>query len=148
MIGNNAYGDWSSWRQYGGRTKSALYGIWNVEQIAIDGKIQPLEVSDKDEWRRLVFDFPNFVSVQFMNDEISTFAAALDGGKKTLALTKANDKKWQASFSFDRPRADEMVLDGMADGHKQHIVLRMMEWRSFPITSRGFHWIQEYPFNR
>ncbi|MGP8253652.1 MAG: DoxX family protein [Terracidiphilus sp.] len=148
MIGNNIYSDWDSWHKYGsGRTKSALYGIWNVEQLAVDGQNQPLDVNNKDEWRRVVFDFPTIAQVQLMDDEIGRFTASLDANKKTLTLTKRNDKKWQASFSFDRAGADGLILDGLANGHKQHIELKLMDSAQFPLTSRGFHWVQEYPFN-
>jgi hypothetical protein len=39
------------------------------------------------------------------------------------------------------------MLDGTVNGHKQHIELRLMDYTKFPVTSRGFHWIQDYPFN-
>jgi len=148
MLGNNIYGDWSAWRQYGGgRTKSALYGVWNVEQLAIDGKSQPLDVSNKAEWRRVIFDFPTLTQVELMDDSITGFNSSLDSGKKTLALTRRGDKNVQARFSFTKPSPDKLVLDGVLDGHQEHIVLGLMDWKKFPLASRGFHWIQEYPFN-
>jgi hypothetical protein len=34
------------------------------------------------------------------------------------------------------------------DGHKLRMQLRLFDRDSFLLVSRGFHWIQEYPFNR
>lgn len=149
MIGNYAYGDWSRWHQYGGgRAKPALYGIWNVEQLTVDGKDQPLDANTKDEWRRVVFDFPDSVQIAKMDDTRTGFTATLDAGKKTLTLSKPNDKQWQANFTYDRPANDELILDGVVNGQKERLALRLMDMSKFELTSRGFHWVQEYPYNR
>ena len=34
------------------------------------------------------------------------------------------------------------------DGHKTHIQLRLRDRNKFLLVNRGFHWIQEYPYNR
>lgn len=38
MVGTTVYGYWGDWHTYGGgRPKSALYGIWNVDELSMDG---------------------------------------------------------------------------------------------------------------
>jgi hypothetical protein len=39
------------------------------------------------------------------------------------------------------------MLDGTMDGHTVHMGLRRTD-TSFLLVTRGFHWVQEYPFNR
>jgi uncharacterized membrane protein YphA (DoxX/SURF4 family) len=149
MIGNDAHVAWGAWHQYGpGSEKPALYGIWNIEQMTVDGTDQPLDANHKDEWRRLVFDFADSARVQLMDDSQVRYDAATDAGKKTVALKERDDQKWQASFTYTQPAAGELVLDGTANGHKEHIGLRLMDRAQFPLVSRGFHWVQEYPYNR
>ena len=63
------------------------------------------------------------------------------------STTNASDRSWHANFTYARPATDELILDGTVNGHKQHIELRLMDYTKFPVTSRGFHWIQDYPFN-
>ena len=59
LMGMNAYGSWILWHTFGGGSpKSPLYGIWNVEQLVIDGQPRPPLMSDGDRWRRLIFDVP------------------------------------------------------------------------------------------
>src|SRR5580693_6185456 len=54
-----AFGARDSWYTYGGaRAKSPLYGIWNVDQISIDGQLRPPLLTDSDRWRRAIFDYP------------------------------------------------------------------------------------------
>lgn len=149
MIGNNVYGDWGGWHQYGpGRQQSALAGIWSIQQLAIDGQSQPLAANNSDEWRRITFDRVNWAHIQHMDDSLTGYAAALDTQKQTLALTLASDKNWRADFKYSRPAKDELILDGMVNGHKQHIELKLMDSAQFTLTSRGFHWVQDRPFNR
>jgi hypothetical protein len=36
----------------------------------------------------------------------------------------------------------------MLDGHKVQMQLEAMDRKQFLLVNRGFHWVQEYPFNR
>jgi hypothetical protein len=149
MIGNNIYLDWDGWRSYGpGRPQSALAGIWSIQQLAIDGQSQPLAVNNSDEWRRITFDRANWAHIQHMDDSLTGYALALDVQKQTLALTTGSDKNWRADFKYSRPAKDQLLLDGTVSGHKEHINLKLMDSAQFLLTSRGFHWVQDRPFNR
>lgn len=148
MIAANLVDVWDGWRAVGSaRPKSALYGIWTVDQLAVDGQPQSLAATNTGQWRRISFDLPNWVHIQQMDDTLTGYAATLDAQKKTLSLTNANDRSWHANFTYARPATEELMLDGTVNGHKQHIELRLMDYTKFPVTSRGFHWIQDYPFN-
>ncbi len=150
MLGNNAYGSWDSWHTYGGGApKSALYGIWDVEQFSIDGQERPPLLTDNARFHRAIFDFPAYVSFTCMDDSRAGFGAAIDTKAKTLVLTKPSDKNYKASLTFDHPAPDRLTLDGQMDGHKVHMQMHLKDRKDFPLfATRGFHWISEYPFNR
>jgi len=149
IIANNIYGDWDGWHKYGsGQPQSALGGIWTIQKLAIDGQPQPLLASNPDEWRRISFDLANWAHIQHMDDSLASYNAALDAKNEILALTTPRDKHWQANFNYTRPARDALLLDGTVNGHKQHIELKLMDSAQFLLTSRGFHWVQDYPFNR
>ena len=148
-MGMNAYGSWSGWHQYGGgRTKSALYGIWDVDQMTIDGQVRSPLLSDYGRWRRVVFDFPTLASFQRMDDSFARYGVKIDVNSNALALTKSDDKDWKANLAFQRPTPDQLILDGQMDGHKVRMQLRLFDREKFLLVSRGFHWVQENPFNR
>ncbi|HTS10700.1 MAG TPA: hypothetical protein VMH00_01155 [Candidatus Limnocylindrales bacterium] len=149
LIGMNLYQAKDAWHEYGGgRQKSALYGIWEVQQMSIDGKERPALLDDKDRWRRLVFDFVKGVSLEHMDETFAGYGAAIDEKAKSLELTSPKDKKWKATFTFERPAADELVLNGAMDGHQIHAQLKLFDRNQFTLVNRGFHWINEYPFQR
>lgn len=149
LMGMNAYGSWSGWHQYGGgRAKSALYGIWDVEQMTVDGQVRSPLLTDYGRWRRVVFDFPTASSFQRMDDSFARFGAKIDPDTSALVLTKPDDKNWKSNFTFQRPTPDQLILDGQMDGHKVRMQLRLFDRQKFLLISRGFHWVQEIPFNR
>ena len=148
-MGMNAYGSWSAWHLYGGGSpKSALYGIWDVNQLTIDGQTRSPLLTDYGRWRRVIFDIPTRMAFQRMDDTTARYGCAIDINKKSLALTKDDDKKWKANFTIQRPTSDQLILDGDMDNHKVHMQLQLFDRKKFLLVSRGFHWVQEYPFNR
>jgi uncharacterized membrane protein YphA (DoxX/SURF4 family) len=149
MIGNLAYSDWDGWHQYGpGRPKSPLYGIWNIEKLTLDGTDRPRLATDSKAWRRIVFDAPSRMSVQQMDDSTQAYNAAIDTQAGTLNLSRAGDKNWKASFAFTRPAPDRLVLNGIFNGSKAELDLALLDPTKMMLRSRGFHWVQDYPFYR
>jgi uncharacterized membrane protein YphA (DoxX/SURF4 family) len=149
LVGVNAYTAWSGWKTYGGgRTKSALYGIWNVDQFAVDGQLRSPLLGDYARWRRAIFDFTDRMTFQRMDDSFARFGASINVGAKTLALTKDGDKNWKANFQFERAAQDQLALDGDMDGHRIHMRLQLVDRNKLLLVNRGVHWVQENPFNR
>ncbi|MGA9528998.1 MAG: hypothetical protein WBS24_12865, partial [Terriglobales bacterium] len=149
MIGTSVYGAVGDRREFGSaRTKSALYGIWNVDELSIDGQIRSPLLNDYGRWRRAIFDFPQTMSFQRMDDSLASYGASIDMAAQTIALTKSSDKNWKGKFAFQHPVADQLILDGEMDGHKTHMQLHIIDRNKFLLVNRGFHWVQEYPLNR
>jgi len=149
LVGTNAYGGRDDWHTYGAASpKSALYGIWSVDTLAIDGQVRSPLLNDYDRWRRVIFDFPKFVAFQRMDDSFAYYGATINTNPNTMALTKRDAKDWTANFTFQRPAPDQLVLDGKMDHHEMHMQLRLVDRSKFLLVNRGFHWVQEYPFNR
>jgi hypothetical protein len=148
MLGNGVYGLWDGWHQYGtGAPKSALYGIWNIQDYTLDGKPQPLAVTDAQAWRRMIFDYPQYTQIQCM-DDLHGYGSAIDQKAGTVTLNDQRDKNWQARFAFTRPAPDQLTLDGTIAGKKAVLHLKRLDEKKLLLESRGFHWVQDYPLNR
>jgi hypothetical protein len=152
LVAMSLIGSVTGWSRYGGGApKSPLYGIWLVDEMTVDGQTRAPLVTDDGRWRRVVFQAPTAVSFQRMDDTFVTFRAAVDAGQRTITinmLNRANDKDGAGRFSFERPAADRLTLDGTMGGNQVRLQLRLYDEKKFVLLSRGFHWIQEYPFNR
>ena len=153
LVGMNLYGARQSWTQYGGGApKSPLYGIWNIETMSIRGETRSPLVTDDDRFRRVIFDRPTGVAFQRMNDTFATYGARIDMAAKTLTVMRGGAPgpatEPVGTFSFEQPSTDRLLLKGEMEGRAVHIEGRLIDRNSFLLVNRGFHWIQEYPFNR
>jgi hypothetical protein len=134
--------------------KPPLYGIWNVDEFVADGQARPPLLTDKLRWQRVIFDFPGFAEVQLMgdldDDSLRYYPAKLDEKAKVLTLTKGRkDKtKWKSVLSYAQPDPGHLVLEGALDGHPIRTTLHRIDRSRYLLVSRGFHWINERPFNR
>lgn len=127
----------------GGSPKSALYGIWNVAELSIDGQSRPVILNDYDrQWRRVIFDRPNVVVFQRVDDSFARFGASIDADGRTVALTKGGSRNWTARFTFERATPDRLVLEGDMDDHRIHIRLQLVELDTFRLLSSTFRWIR------
>ena len=146
LVGMYAYINWSFWQVAGGgRPKSALYGIWNVEQLAVDGQIRPASLNDYDRrWRRVIFDVPDMVSIQRTDDSLATYGARLDSPRGLLTLTKRNSRNWAAHFSLKHTSEDSLAVEGQMDGHRIDARLRRVDFDAFPLLNSGFRWIRPH----
>jgi uncharacterized membrane protein YphA (DoxX/SURF4 family) len=134
IVSNYVYNDYQSWYRYGaGSPKSPLYGIWNIEEPT--------------QWKRVIFDRPTGLSFQKLDDSFTTYPVALDSKSSTIAVSRANDKTW-GSLKFERPTSDTLTIDGNLGTDKVHLRAKLLDRSKLLLVSRGFHWIQEYPFNR
>src|SRR6267378_3768273 len=141
VYGHYAWGVWNT--RAGGRPLPALYGIWEVKQMSIDEQPRPPLLTDSARWRRAIFDYPDKMAFQRMDDTFAPYGASVNLPEKTLALTKSDDKNWRAGFTFQRPVEDQLILNGRMDNHQVHMELQLTDRNSFLLVSRGFHWTQE-----
>lgn len=129
------------------RTK--LYGIWNVEEFAMDGTVRPLLITDETVWRRLIFEWPGTIGIQPMHETaIHYYELKLEPGPRRFAMTKYDDPEWKASLGYKLVQPDLLTVDGEMDGKPFRGRFRKMHESEFLLLSRGFHWINERPLNR
>jgi hypothetical protein len=145
LVGLNGHYAWDAWNtRGGGRPLPPLYGIWEVKQMSIDEQPRPPLLTDSTRWRRAIFDYPDRMAFQRLDDSYVPYGASVNLQERTLALTKKDDKNWRASFTFQRPAGDQLILNGRMDNHQVHMELQLIDRNSFLLVSRGFHWIQEF----
>ncbi|HVG09823.1 MAG TPA: hypothetical protein VNM67_19135 [Thermoanaerobaculia bacterium] len=128
--------------------KSPLYGLWEIEELVVDGKASPPLVTDANRWRRAMFTGGNRMSFQLMSGSRDRFNVDIDPRKRTLAFTKRDDPSWKSTLAYNRPQPKLLVMQGAFDGHKVRARLRKGEIPKSLLMTRGFHWINERPFNR
>jgi len=125
--------------------KTPNYGIWQVDEFWLDGKLRPPLLTDNDRWQDLVIQSPGGAIIVPMNGTLDRSQAKVDVAKNTLEVT-SSQPKWSARLTYAR-RGDTLTLEGSEDGRPLKVTLHRVD-PPFLLKTRGFHWVNEFPFNR
>jgi hypothetical protein len=128
--------------------RSPLRGVWTVEEMVVNGTVRPPVFTDATRWRRMVFDHESGMSVQLMDDSRHRFNLVLNPAIHRMVLTKRDDPNAKSIFTYQQPAPGVLTVAGTMDGETIQAKLRLADGKPFLLTSRSFHWINEYPFNR
>jgi hypothetical protein len=132
----------------GGGERSPFYGVWNVEEFVVNDKDRPPLITDTSRWRRVIFDSPRFIAIQLMNDQRMMFATKLDEQSQSIQFSMGRPTERKTfDFKYERPEPNVLKIEGAFPNQSIRATLRRSD-KEFFLTSRGFHWINEFPLNR
>lgn len=151
------HGGLHAWRSGGpDRPKPPLYGIWSVSQYTLDAQPAPTLTTDETRWKTIVFDYPDAIALQRMDDTLVTVPADVDVAARRIRLTEGTTqsrpmttseetRKPLGTLCFQQPDPDTAVLTGELDGHQVTLTLDRIDPDSFPQRSTPFRWVQNHP---
>ena len=128
--------------------KPPVYGIWDVESLTKNGTVQPPLLSDSTLIRRVIFGGLSRATFRLMSDSVERYAMKVDSTRHELALTGRFDPKNARTFTYTKVDANHLVLAGKLGADSVVMRLRRYDENRFLLMNRGYHWIQELPFNR
>ena len=76
------------------------------------------------------------------------FGLQMNEERRTLYLSKRQDPGWRTVLTYQQASPEVITLTGAYNGSEITARLHRTEERKFLLTDRGFHWINEFPFNR
>jgi len=124
-------------------------GLWQVDKCAMSSGTDDAMATDlkPQNWAKL--DCSScMLYVTNKNGSKSTYIIQSIGDKKIeMDTTGSKSRQKLIEWSYARLNQSALTLDGELNGKKVHLELETLPQRWLLMT-RGFHWIQEYPFNR
>ena len=144
VTGTSLYQSYAQRQLFKGE-RSPLYGVWEVEDFSLG---QPTPTATAERWSRVIFDSPRRVAVQTSSNPHERFNLQLDQEKRTLTLRKRDDPDWNTVLTYEQVNPEVITLAGSLNGSEMTARLRRSKEHKFLLTDRGFHWINEVPFNR
>ncbi len=125
--------------------KSTLYGIYEVEEfIKNKDTLAPL-TTDPIRWKRLIID-KRYSGIQSMNENITHFKEETDTLSKTLSLISFKDSTDVQHFSYSL-KDIFYIFESTYRGDTIKIKAKKKERDEYLLINRGFHWINDRPFN-
>jgi len=136
-------GGLEGYRTYGdGKPTNALCGVYEVLSFERDG--EALEPADDARWQRVTFNAFGYCTVELANgNQVSwSYVPAPTGATVTLAGAP-NTPGSELETVWSDP--EHLDLAGELGGK---LVVAQMKKKNFLLETRGFHWVNETPFNR
>jgi hypothetical protein len=137
--GSKTYGDDSPLPHY--------YGIYNVASWVKNKDTLPPLMTDTVRWKRLILEFPGYATVYMMNDSSKNYVFDVDSTFKTATIHLSADTTQKYKLSI-RENSSTLFWAGLMANDSIHITFHKQDISKFRLMNRGFHWINEYPYNR
>jgi uncharacterized membrane protein YphA (DoxX/SURF4 family) len=135
-------------KEYGQKApKPPLYGIYYTESFVKNNEPIPPLATDTTRWKRIIIASRRFASIQLMNDSIRMYNLKIDTVTKTALINPVGDTLSKTTFSYttDTPY---LTFTGLVKNDSTFIRLKRFDENKFLLMNRGFHWVNEFPYNR
>jgi hypothetical protein len=86
------------------------------------------------------------VNLRMMDDSQRFYQIKVDEAQNKITLSSSGSE--EAVLTYSKADADHLTLQGTLGGQKVDIRMRKLDASKFLLINRGFHWINERPFNR
>lgn len=134
--------------QYGDNAKKPpLYGLYNVESFIKNNDTLPSLTTDTTRWSKLVIG-NRYSQVKYMNDTLRNYNFVLDTGKHKITVSTFSDTLHKFVLNYTLQKPGVILLKGAWKKDSVQIRLRKVDLNDFLLLKRGFHWVNEFPFNR
>jgi len=128
--------------------KHELYGLYEVEDFSRNGTTEDATLANKTRWRSLTVNEYGGIWVRKMDDTKLFLRATVDEKSKAITFTVPKAMATPDSLACTKPDGEHLALEGKIGDDALLVKLKKLPLPQFLLTTRGFHWIQEFPFNR
>lgn len=122
------------------------YGLWKVDDFRLNGVLRPPLMTDPARWRQIAFDHYSRFYIQPMDKDVpARYLMTIDAKGSHLSL---KGKTESGKFTIKQLASDRIAIDGTMQGKRIDATLHEVPLSSFLLVNRGFHWVNEVPYNR
>ncbi len=148
ILYNNIWSGYKNVKEYSTSyfKEAPLRGIWVADGLTADGS-QPGAIADTGRWSQLTIHFLTRLYIRNAAGQRAGFNTTYDESKHTLKVSSTQLKQ-AGEFIYSRPDAQHLILRGSLNGRPIVAEFHRFDDSHLLLTSRGFHWINEDPFNR
>jgi hypothetical protein len=149
LLLTNIYGDIQASAQYGEAAKKPhFYGIYDIHSYVLNkDTIAPLTTNTM-RWRKLIVGSSGYATVKKMNDSTQNYTFREDLNAHTIVMFTDADTSAKYTFKYSEFGKDSLVLKGGLGFDTLNISLKKFDMKNFKLINRGFHWVNEFPYNK
>ncbi|HNC32428.1 MAG TPA: hypothetical protein PKX08_20605, partial [Cyclobacteriaceae bacterium] len=136
-------------KEYGDAApKPPLYGAYTVKSFVVNHDTVPPLTTDSTYWKHLIIQWGEYAQIRFLNDSTRGYSMKVDTTAHTVYLKQRLDTTNKSLLAYSMVDERNMLLKGTIKQDSVVILLNRKTDKNFRLMNRGFHWINEYPYNR
>ncbi|HEX6890883.1 MAG TPA: hypothetical protein VF141_09320 [Chryseolinea sp.] len=125
--------------------EESINGQYDVETFVLNNDTLPAIQTDTRRWKGMMINDKK-IELQSMDGATAGWHFLGNVGYQRIVI-HSPDLSTSGNFTF-RSDSTRIVLDGMLNSDTLKIVARKKSSNQFLLVERGFHWVNEYPFNK
>jgi uncharacterized membrane protein YphA (DoxX/SURF4 family) len=145
----NVYGSLTALKDpYFNPQKIPLYGLYNVQTFVRNkDTLMPL-ITDTSRWRSLTIGYNGRTAVRLMNDSIRIYSFLPDTAKKEILVYRPADTLHKSRLYYSFTGKDSLLIRGKLLEDSVSISFLKFDLNKLLLINRGFHFINETPYNK
>lgn len=125
---------------------TSMKGVYNMESFRFDKDSTLLAYNDQRIVKKLILG-RGYATLRMMGDSATAWQYELDSLRQEIHLTSQMDSTATVDFSYRTLETGKIQFRGFYMNDTATIVCKKKTRQDYPLAKRGFHWINEYPYN-
>jgi hypothetical protein len=138
-----AFAAWHGWQQIP-HSAPPIFGTYDVDALNLNGKPAVPTDAANPAWKQVTAGYRSWI-IQNTDGAQPVFSPYFKADTVYLYSWKTRS---YIKLNYSQPDAQHLALTGHLGGKSLEVRLHRTAQTQFLLTSRGFHWISEQPFNR
>lgn len=136
-----SYGD-------GAFSQTPLFGIYHTETfIRNNDTLLPL-LTDTSQWKILNLIYTKKATIRMMNDSMKTCHFVTDTINKKIQFSWDENPSNKEVLRYTIPDSTHLLITGKLKEDSVYILMKKQDLNQYRLINRGFHWINESPYNQ
>lgn len=122
-------------------------GSYEVKTFVKNGDTIPALESDTLRWNKVFMEDGNFV-IKTMDRKKAYFSVKTDTIEHKVIITSYKDSTAVFQFDYKKLKNNDLQVQGVYLSDTLELLWKQRKKEDYELNKRGFHWINDYPFNR
>lgn len=124
-----------------------LAGSYKAEVFQLGQSTLPPLTTDTVRWKKMIID-ENYVKIITMVDSAVYYQHEIDTLKHTIRLSSEKDTTQKYLLAYKAEPDNGFSISGVYKSDSISVSFKKKTLQDYKLVNRGFHWINEYPYNR
>ena len=122
-----------------------LAGLYTAETVVQGNDTIPARLNDATRWHYFIVQFEGKATIRYMNDSAAYYEMTVDTLKNVVTLKGDDEKEMYLHY---KQQDKSLTFERYLNNDTTRYILSRKTADDFLLINRGFHWVNEVPYNR